>query len=170
MKKSKVLIFIFILIFIIPFLILAFLKMEKLTISDFIDDYNSLLQKNVDKSISIRSPKNSDRLGATYFIPITDEIYLGIANDSLEAKIDLSEDNLSASLLQYDKNITDYTEINKYLFYLIKTNNKKIPDSKITDLIYQLRKNPSLTIKKYNLIIKHSSSDCQIDSIGRVEY
>lgn len=172
MKKKKILIIssiIVVILLIVLISIIYFSKLGTIKMSNFIDNYNLLLQNNLDENISVRYPQNADRLGASYFIPIKDNIHLGIANDSIEGKIDLQKDNISATLLRYDKDTNEYTEINQYLFYLIKANNSSISDSKINALIQELRDNPNSSIKKYNLIIKHSSSDYQIDSIGRVE-
>lgn len=172
MKKKIILIIttiIIVVILIISISVIFFSKLGTIKMSDFIDNYNFLLQKNLDRKISIRYPQNNDRMGASYFIPVKDSIYLGIANGNTEGKLDLKKDNISATLLRYDKDTTEYTEINQYLFYLIKANNNNISDSKVNDLIQELRNNPASTIKKYNLIIKHNSSDYQTDSIGRVE-
>lgn len=172
MKKKKIIIIVFIIIallLIISILSIYFSKLGNIKMSDFIDNYNLSLQQNIDENISIRYPKSTDKLGASYFIPIEDDIYLGIANDSIEGTINLKRDNITATLLRYDKDIVEYEEVDQYLFYLIKVNNKNISDSKIKDIIKELRDNPNSTIKKYNLIIKHNSSDYQTDSVGRVE-
>lgn len=172
MKKKIILIItaiIIVAILIVSISVIFFSKLGTIKMSDFIDNYNSLLQKNLDGNISIKYPQDNDRMGASYFIPIKDSIYLGIANDNTEGKLDLKKDKISATLLRYDKDTTEYNEINQYLFYLIKVNNNKISDNKINDLIQELRDNPDSTIKKYNLIIKHNSSEYQTDSIGRVE-
>lgn len=172
MKKKKIIIIVFItitLLLIISMLSIYFSKLGNIKMSDFIDNYNLLLQQNIDENISIKYPKSTDKLGASYFIPIKDNIYLGIANDSIEGIIDLKKDNITATLLRYDKDVVEYEEVDQYLFYLIKVNNGNISDSKIKDIIKELRDNPNSTIKKYNLIIKHNSSDYQTDSVGRVE-
>lgn len=172
MKKKIILIItaiIIVAILIVSISVIFFSKLGTIKMSDFIDNYNSLLQKNLDGNISIKYPQDNDRMGASYFIPIKDSIYLGIANDNTEGKLDLKKDKISATLLRYDKDTTEYNEINQYLFHLIKVNNNKISDNKINDLIQELRDNPDSTIKKYNLIIKHNSSEYQTDSIGRVE-
>lgn len=171
MKKKIILIItaiIMVAILIASISVIFFSKLGTIKMSDFIDNYNSLLQKNLDGNISIKYPQDNDKIGASYFIQIKDSIYLGIANDNVKGKLDLKKDNISATLLRYNKDIIEYNEINQYLFYLIKTNNNKISDNEINDLIQQLRDNPDSTIRKYNLIIKHNSSEYQTDSIGRV--
>lgn len=172
MKKRKILIIglvIIILFLIILILSIYFSKLEKIKISNFIDNYNLLLKKNIDKNVSIRYPKDNDKFGAAYFVLIKNNIYLGVANENVDGTIDLNNDNVAATLLRYDKDIVEYEEINNYLFYLIKANNNKISDKNIKNIIKKLREKPDSTIKQYNLIIKHNSLDYQTDSVGRVE-
>lgn len=170
-KKWIFLVVILFIILIIIILSLFFPKLESVNLKKFIDNYNILLQEKVDSNISIKYPTINDRNGATYYIYIKDSFYLGIASNNIDGELNLENDNISASLIRYDKNIDDYTEANKYLYYLIKINNDKLSQNEINELIKEIRTNPSSSIRKFNLIIKHNSSDSnyQFDSIGRVE-
>ena len=159
-KKWIFLVVILFIILIIIILSLFFPKLESVNLKKFIDNYNILLQEKVDSNISIKYPTINDRNGATYYIYIKDSFYLGIASNNIDGELNLE-----------NKNIDDYTEANKYLYYLIKINNDKLSRNEINELIKEIRTNPSSSIRKFNLIIKHNSSDSnyQFDSIGRVE-
>lgn len=170
-KKPKIIVISITIIILLIVLIILFLNrgLNSMKVTDFIDNYNQMLQKNISTNITIRYPNDNDRIGATYFIPITENIYLGVANNSDKPRMNLETDTILATLLRYEKNLTDYSDVNQYLFYLIKVNNSKIPNNKINEIIKELRSNPNITIKKYNLVIEHNSSDYQADSVGRVE-
>lgn len=96
----------------------------------------------------IRYPNDNDRIGAAYFIPIQENLYLGVANNSDKPQMDLEKDTISATLLRYENDLIDYSEVNQYLFYLIKVNNNKISDDEINEIIKELRNNPNTTNKK----------------------
>lgn len=170
-KKPKIIVISITIIILLIVLIILFLNcgLNSMKVTDFIDNYNQMLQKNISTNITIRYPNDNDRIGATYFIPIAENIYLGVANNSDKPRMNLETDTILATLLRYEKNLTDYSDVNQYLFYLIKVNNSKIPNNKINEIIKELRSNPNITIKKYNLVIEHNSSDYQTDSVGRVE-
>lgn len=170
-KKFKILVISIAVIILLIVLIILLLSrgLKSIKVSDFIDNYNQILQENLDDDIVIRYPNDNDRIGAAYFIPIQENLYLGVANNSDKPQMDLEKDTISATLLRYENDLIDYSEVNQYLFYLIKVNNNKISDDEINEIIKELRNNPNTTIKKYNLMIVHTSSDYQTDSIGRVE-
>lgn len=170
-KKFKILVISIAVIILLIVLIILLLSrgLKSIKVSDFIDNYNQILQENLDDDIVIRYPNDNDRIGAAYFIPIQENLYLGVANNSDKPQMDLEKDTISATLLRYENDLIDYSEVNQYLFYLIKVNNNKISDDEINGIIEELRNNPNTTIKKYNLMIEHTSSDYQTDSIGRVE-
>lgn len=160
-KKPKIIVIWIVIIILLIVLIILFLNrgLNSMKVTDFIDNYNQMLQKNISTNITIRYPNDNDRIGATYFIPIKENIYLGVANNSDKPQMNLETDTILATLLQYEKNLTDYSDVNQYLFYLIKVNNSKIPNNKINEIIKELRSNPNITIKKYNLVVEHNSSD-----------
>lgn len=149
-KKFKILVISIAVIILLIVLIILLLSrgLKSIKVSDFIDNYNQILQENLDDDIVIRYPNDNDRIGAAYFIPIQENLYLGVANNSDKPQMDLEKDTISATLLRYENDLIDYSEVNQYLFYLIKVNNNKISDDEINEIIKELRNNPNTTIKK----------------------
>lgn len=149
-KKFKILVISIAVIILLIVLIILLLSrgLKSIKVSDFIDNYNQILQENLDDDIVIRYPNDNDRIGAAYFIPIQENLYLGVANNSDKPQMDLEKDTISATLLRYENDLIDYSEVNQYLFYLIKVNNNKISDVEINEIIKELRNNPNTTIKK----------------------
>ncbi|MEG2447665.1 MAG: hypothetical protein RSB45_01240 [Bacilli bacterium] len=143
--------------------------LSKIKLSAFINEYNILIQENINQNIKIGVPKESDKDGATYWVKLNNELDLGLTTDSNSGTLDLNKNNISISSIRYPKNIFNYTEIDKYLYYLIKVNNNKLKDKDITEIINKLRKNINKEVAVENLFISHTNDLYQIDSIGRYE-
>ena len=171
MSKKKYILLTIIVIFFVLLLttVIIWLTMPKFTnieIINFIDNYNKLLQENIDKDINIKYPKKTQKEEVTYWIPIDNKIELGIITDNNKDTLNLKKDKVIVSSLRYSNNISNYKKINKYLYYLIMVNNNNLTDSKINNLIKQIRNNSDKEITTDHLIISHSKSEYQIDSIG----
>lgn len=165
-KKLLILLFSIIVITILLFL-LFFNKHKDIKIKKFIDNYNTLIQENLDRNFNIQTSNFSKIDGATYWVKMTDDIELGIMSDGGSVDIDINNDHVSVVMIRYSKDTIDYKQINNYLFYLIKASNNKIDDSTIRKMIQELRNNEEKKIIDNNLIISHSKDAYQIDSIGK---
>lgn len=171
MKKNKIIIF---LILIILFLIISIFSIvlynnrhSKIKVNDFIKTYETYLQQNVDENIHLSLDSNYTFDGIEYWIKITDEIELGLSANNDEKEINIFKNSISTTALRYPININNYEYVDKLLFYLIKTNNSKISNQKIEDMIKDLRTNSNEEIFKNNLILSHYSNEYQIDNVGK---